>query len=190
MLIKKGPFEISFGKGVGHVLEDLLLTSKERLWVISPWVSSKYADILVKKAEKGIDVKLLTSNDFSNKAHKKAVNNMVDFRRKINRYPAYVSVILAFLFLGFSTISLPWLALTIIPIFVFIKYGIVFVAKPKFDEFFVIDTNNSVLGIVSKTRSKNPKFDKVFFKNVIDKGILLRREMTRNKNNKKESDEI
>ncbi len=131
MLIKKDSFEISVGKGVGHVLEDILLSAKTRLWVVSPWISPKYANILVKKASEGVNVKLLTSNDFSNKTHRNSVSNMITFKRKIKRSPAYLSIIFTFLFLALASIELFWLALTVVPIFIFLRYGITFVAEPK-----------------------------------------------------------
>jgi len=39
MLIKKGNIEVSIGKAVGHVFEDLLISAMHRLWVVSPWIS-------------------------------------------------------------------------------------------------------------------------------------------------------
>lgn len=131
MLVKKGPFEISFGKGVGHVLEDIILGAKKKLWVISPWVSPKYADILIDKSKKGVDVKLLTSNDFSNSSHKKSLAKMIDFQRELKKKPAYLSGILAFLFLALSFINIYFLAFNLVPIFVFFRYGLVSVARPK-----------------------------------------------------------
>jgi phosphatidylserine/phosphatidylglycerophosphate/cardiolipin synthase-like enzyme len=133
MLIKKDDFEISLGKGVGHVLEDIILGAEKRLWVTSPWVSPKYAEVLVKKAKDGVDVKLLTSNDLKNVAHRKSMKQMVSFKRKVERVPAYLSFVLTALFIALSSLSLPWLALTIFPIYIFYKYGLVFIAKPELD---------------------------------------------------------
>ncbi len=133
MLIKKGDFEISIGKGVGHVLEDLIFSSKERIWIVSPWISKKYSEIIKEKANKGVDVKLLTSNDFSNNSHKRAVSDLVDFRRKLRKFPAYASFLLSLILLSLSAFDIIWLAFIPLPVFVFFFYGICFEAKPKID---------------------------------------------------------
>lgn len=58
MLIKKGNIEVSIGKAVGHVFEDLLISAKRRLWVVSPWISPEYADLILKKKAEGVDVQV------------------------------------------------------------------------------------------------------------------------------------
>jgi len=64
-LIKKGNFEVSVGKAVGHVFEDLLISAKKRLWIMSPWIASDYAELAVKKKGDGVDVQIVTTNDYS-----------------------------------------------------------------------------------------------------------------------------
>lgn len=46
-------------------------------------------------------------------------------------------------------------------------------------KFIVTNKENLVLGIVKKVKSKSSTLTKTFFRNVIDKGIILRREFTR-----------
>ncbi len=67
VVIKKGDIELSMGKAVGHVLEDELIGVKNRMWIITPWISKEYARLLLKKKEDGVDVKLITTDENSNK---------------------------------------------------------------------------------------------------------------------------
>lgn len=65
MLIKEGKVEISIGRAVGHIFEDLLISAKKRLWIMSPWIASDYAELAIKKKEDGVDVQIVTTNDYS-----------------------------------------------------------------------------------------------------------------------------
>ncbi len=49
------------GKGVGREIEPLLRRAKKRIWVVSPFISEKYAKLLIKKAEEGVDVRVITT---------------------------------------------------------------------------------------------------------------------------------
>jgi phosphatidylserine/phosphatidylglycerophosphate/cardiolipin synthase-like enzyme len=69
MLVEKDGIKISFGRAVGHILEDLIGSAKQRIYVVTPWISPKYAELLLKKKEKGCDVFLITTNDTSNTQH-------------------------------------------------------------------------------------------------------------------------
>lgn len=53
-----------------------------------------------------------------------------------------------------------------------------FQSEPKNNILMVVNKNSTVLGIVKKTKSSNRGF-KVFYKNILDIGVLLRREMSR-----------
>jgi len=77
MIIRFKDGFISIGKAVGHVLEDFLVSAKKRLWVISPWVSPKYAELLLKKKEEGVDIKLITTNDYGNKQHRDSLVKLI-----------------------------------------------------------------------------------------------------------------
>lgn len=67
MKISGEDFEIHISRGVGSVLEDSLRTAEKRLWIVSPWISPEYADFMVNKKEKGVDVQLITSLETQNK---------------------------------------------------------------------------------------------------------------------------
>ena len=49
------------GKDVGKYIEPALEKAKKRIIVISPWISKKYLDILVRKAREGAKVVIVTS---------------------------------------------------------------------------------------------------------------------------------
>ncbi len=78
MLIKKGNLEVSVGKAVGHILEDHLISAKKRLWIISPWISPEYADLALKKSEEGVDVQIVTTNDYGNNKHRQSLTKLFE----------------------------------------------------------------------------------------------------------------
>ncbi len=70
---RDGEMTIKIGKGIGNILEGEIHDAKRRLWIVSPWISEHYALLLVKKCNNGVDVRLITTNDYANKAHVKAL---------------------------------------------------------------------------------------------------------------------
>ena len=48
-------------KGAGKEIVEAIENAKKRIWVCSPFISSRYANILVRKALAGVDVKVVTS---------------------------------------------------------------------------------------------------------------------------------
>jgi len=85
MLIKKGNIEVSIGKAVGHVFEDLLISAKRRLWVVSPWISPEYADLILKKKAEGVDVQVITTNDYRNTKHRETLRRLMETKTEINQ---------------------------------------------------------------------------------------------------------
>ena len=77
MKINKSDYSINIGRGVGNDLEDMLLNAKKRIWIVSPWISKKYATLLLKKHQEGIDVKLITTTSYNNAKHIDAVNSLI-----------------------------------------------------------------------------------------------------------------
>ena len=77
MELKAGNVEFYFGRGVGMIIEGLLAKARSRVWVVSPWISEKYARALNKLASKGVKVRVTTSDDTANAAHRKAVKELV-----------------------------------------------------------------------------------------------------------------
>ncbi|MBA7501440.1 Cardiolipin synthase A [subsurface metagenome] len=71
--------EVSIGKAVGHIFEDLLISAKKRLWVISPWIAPEYAELAVKKKRDGVDVQIVTTDHpINNAAIKKLLETKVE----------------------------------------------------------------------------------------------------------------
>ncbi len=66
--------EFYFGRGVGMIIEGLLAKAKKRVWVVSPWISEKYARALNKLASRKVDVKVVTSDDYNNWSHRRALD--------------------------------------------------------------------------------------------------------------------
>ncbi len=101
MIINTKNFKIIFGKAVGHFIEDLIVSAKQRVWIISPWISEKYADLLLKLKEKNIDVKLVTSNDKLNeKSIKKLIEEVIQFKVKGLKRMIYISICISLIFIN------------------------------------------------------------------------------------------
>ncbi len=48
------------GRDCGKIIEPLIRGAKRRLWIVSPYISREYAEILVEKARQGVDVRVVT----------------------------------------------------------------------------------------------------------------------------------
>lgn len=110
MHINEKEFKVNTGKGVGNELEELLIKSKKRLWIVSPWISKKYAELLIKKKEEGVDVKLITTTSYGNKDHLKGLMLLINpvKKRDDKKYKLY-----------------SWLMLGSIPLIFFYGIGII-----------------------------------------------------------------
>lgn len=100
MRIASGNIEVVFGRGIGHVLEEFLMNANKKIWVMSPWLSERYAEFLVQKKNKGLDVKVFTSNNFKIKSHRNAVKRLLKFRHSWN------FKVIGFVFASLAIISL------------------------------------------------------------------------------------
>ncbi|MCK5333153.1 MAG: phosphatidylserine/phosphatidylglycerophosphate/cardiolipin synthase family protein [Candidatus Aenigmarchaeota archaeon] len=85
MKINKREYSINIGRGVGNDLEDLLLNAKKRIWIVSPWISKKYASLLLKKHQEGVDVKLITTTSYNNTKHIDAVNSLIGQKALVDK---------------------------------------------------------------------------------------------------------
>lgn len=62
MLIEADDFDLSVGKGVGHILEDKIINAQERIWIVSPYFGSKdYADLLAEKTAEGVETRMVVA---------------------------------------------------------------------------------------------------------------------------------
>ncbi|NPA96392.1 MAG: hypothetical protein GXO32_02170 [Crenarchaeota archaeon] len=48
------------GRDCGRFIEPLIRNARRRLWIVSPYISREYAEILVEKARQGVDVRVVT----------------------------------------------------------------------------------------------------------------------------------
>lgn len=51
------------GSDAGSLIEPILWNAKKSAWVISPWLGQKYAEQLAILSQKGIEVRIITSNE-------------------------------------------------------------------------------------------------------------------------------
>jgi len=130
MLIEKEGIKISFGRAVGHILEDLIGSAKQRIYIVSPWVSPKYAELLLKKKEKGCDVFLVTTNDISNSQHLHSLKILLEKNVEAPKFRKYLKhfFALSVLFMLFG-IFLPFFF--ILSIFMFVVSFYLFFQKEK-----------------------------------------------------------
>lgn len=73
MHLREDNVTIRIGKGIGNILEKELNSAQNRVWVVSPWLSEKYALLLARKGAAGLDVRLITTNDNTNHGHIRAL---------------------------------------------------------------------------------------------------------------------
>ena len=55
------------GSTAGSLLEPILWNAQESIWIISPWIGNYYAERLASLVEKGVEVRIITSNVDYNK---------------------------------------------------------------------------------------------------------------------------
>lgn len=73
MHLREDNTTIRIGNGIGDILEREIHDAKRRLWIVSPWISERYAILLAKKCDSGVDVRLITTNDYTNRGHARAL---------------------------------------------------------------------------------------------------------------------
>ena len=54
---------MKIGQGIGKEVVERIMSAKRRVWVISPFISSKYSEILASKIDEGVDVRVITTSD-------------------------------------------------------------------------------------------------------------------------------
>lgn len=50
------------GSNAGSIIEPVLWNARESIWIASPWLGKDYAQRLALLSQKGIEVRVLTSN--------------------------------------------------------------------------------------------------------------------------------
>ena len=73
---------VNVGADAGKKLLSLVAGAKNRLVIVSPWLSPASADLIVKKQEEGVDVTVVTSNSPENRTHQEALARLIRSRRQ------------------------------------------------------------------------------------------------------------
>jgi len=73
---------VNVGADAGKKLLSLVAGAKNRLVIVSPWLSPASADLIVKKQEEGVDVTVVTSNSPENKTHQEALARLIRSKRE------------------------------------------------------------------------------------------------------------
>jgi len=55
--------EVRVGRDLEEFLVKRLRRAEKRLWIVSPWVSKEFIPILLEARSRGVDVRLITTDD-------------------------------------------------------------------------------------------------------------------------------
>jgi phosphatidylserine/phosphatidylglycerophosphate/cardiolipin synthase-like enzyme len=55
--------DVYFGLGCGKMITERILNAKKRIWILSPYVDFKSCNLLVKKIDEGVRIRLITHDD-------------------------------------------------------------------------------------------------------------------------------
>lgn len=69
-------YEIRIARNMENFLVKRLVEARKRVWVISPWLSSEYVDLLIVKAREGVEVKIFTTDD-ALRPHLEALSKLI-----------------------------------------------------------------------------------------------------------------
>jgi len=76
--------EVRVGRDMEDFLIERLRRARRRLWIVSPWVSKEYVDVLLEAKARGVDVRLITTDDLI-PAHREALRKLIERRRELVR---------------------------------------------------------------------------------------------------------
>lgn len=76
--------EIKLARNMEEFLIKKILEAKRRLWIVSPWLSPEYVNILIEKALDGVEVKIFTTND-TIRSHVEALSKLIYAERLLER---------------------------------------------------------------------------------------------------------
>lgn len=98
--------EVRVDRHIGDFFLQRLKDAKQRLWIMSPWIAAEYIDILLAKKAEGVDVRVITTNDYGSgqkEALRKLVEPQVRVLKPENRALQYTGIgliVLGVLLLG------------------------------------------------------------------------------------------
>jgi len=89
--------EVRVGRGLEEFLMERLRRAERRLWIVSPWVSREFIPILLEARSRGVDVRLITTDDLT-PMHRKALKLLITPRKELvrrgNRFAKIIGSIL------------------------------------------------------------------------------------------------
>jgi phosphatidylserine/phosphatidylglycerophosphate/cardiolipin synthase-like enzyme len=117
--------EARIDRGLGDFLVKPLREAKQRVWVMSPWLSANYTSLLIEKKSKGVDVRVITTDDYT-PAHRKALRALIESEKELirpeNRRMKLVGMILIIAGIIFSILTFGLsLAITVVGIIVYYR---------------------------------------------------------------------
>jgi phosphatidylserine/phosphatidylglycerophosphate/cardiolipin synthase-like enzyme len=82
--VSSANINVRIGRGFRDLVEEIQ-SARKRVWVMSPWISPEYAQLLVRKASEGVDVRVFTTDDLGNRSHVSGLMELIEARRVVIR---------------------------------------------------------------------------------------------------------
>jgi phosphatidylserine/phosphatidylglycerophosphate/cardiolipin synthase-like enzyme len=76
--------DVKLGHKIGEFFLPQLQNARQRLWIMSPWVSAEYMELAVGRKNAGVDVRVITSNDYVN-GQKDALSKLIESQTRITK---------------------------------------------------------------------------------------------------------
>lgn len=109
--------DIRVERGVGNFFLQHLKDARQRLWIISPWLSVEYVSLVLEKVQAGVDVKVITSDDYIG-GQKQAIRELLEKRTRVtraeNKTLKYLGIGISILGFLFGIAKYPWLLLFVL----------------------------------------------------------------------------
>ncbi len=89
--------EVKTGRRLGEFFIKPIQDAKQRLWIMSPWLSAHHVPLLLEKKAKGIDLKVITTDDYT-PTHREALRALIESKKETirpgNRTAKWIGIIL------------------------------------------------------------------------------------------------
>ena len=80
----KAEVETKVGRRLGDFFVRPLQEAKQRIWVMSPWISSVHVPMLIEKKTRGADVKVITTDNYT-PTHREALKLLTYSEKEVTR---------------------------------------------------------------------------------------------------------
>jgi len=114
--------EVKLAKNMEDFLISRIRQAKKRLWIVSPWISPEYVDILIEKYKEGVDVRVFTTDD-TLRSHLESLGKLIYVERVLekpgHRRLRVLSIVLTLLGGVLSLANLLFLAFLVIGLLLF-----------------------------------------------------------------------